>query len=487
MKYRTTSESYVVCAFNTLGGLDGAAMKGININNDGNWHILVVDLSAYMPTYVQKNNDGEYVLKWARFDILDKKAETGSIDIAYVAITDNLAGVAAMIQEGDAAICDHKVVSNPVWNSDRGLYVCQCVCGEITKEVLHTSEARSKNDSTNGITVTQEDGFVRYTVSKQATKDDYYFYPLTGGSSVTGRYLLIKYRLVNNFEDATPRTFYAGSAMSAYDAAKGGDAGDGKGNVGSGSFIGDGQWHYYIVSVDDTNKQFIKNSDGTYSWKYLRLGLNPAAYDGTCYMDIDQLIFVDCEEAVEAYMEKYPLAEPETTVKSISHVSGIYKADGSYIGFTPANYPDTPIEVLVTEGITQIDVKNELKFSVVQSDYNVKIWHWTVIDGDYNSTAYRILAADGTVLADWASIASSDFKKGTANSDANSIVESASKVIPSTTVDVVGKGGSIANVSEFAGQTVVIEYAAVAEGAEDTYVTFCRLTNVEVPAAPETT
>ena len=293
IKYRTTSEKYIQAWFSTTG-FDASAHKDFNIINDGEWHILVIDIAAFNSANVVADDNGNYILKWARLDILDANATEGGIDIAYTAIADDLAKFATVTQEGDDKICDHNAtITAPVWNETNKNYDINCICGATTKDYLYKTES-NLTANTKSLSVTVMDGFVRYTAI--GTSDPYFFPIADNTTYVTGNYLVIKYRLVNNNQDSGVGQRFAASALSENNTAKAN--GDQKGIITYGNLIGNGEWHYYVVAIDlastDPNTQFIANEDGTYTWKYLRLTFaSPAATDGSCYLDIDYLMFAD--------------------------------------------------------------------------------------------------------------------------------------------------------------------------------------------------
>ena len=155
-----------------------------------------------------------------------------------------------------------------------------------------------------GIQPTKEDGFVRYTATS-STSSDRYVHIYMNGTEVTGKYVVIKYRAYDPAAgQLSLRPYYAGSLAGGANAANGnGDA------LGSsfGAFIADGEWHYQIVQVPDStlnhsSSKFLPNDDGTYTWRYLRIGFNATTTDGSAYLDIASLAFADNIEAVENYI-----------------------------------------------------------------------------------------------------------------------------------------------------------------------------------------
>ena len=57
---------------------------------DGEWHVVVLDMSKLMPSYIVEK-DGSYKLKFLRFDFFGAGyPDDYYMDIAYIAITDDL-------------------------------------------------------------------------------------------------------------------------------------------------------------------------------------------------------------------------------------------------------------------------------------------------------------------------------------------------------------------------------------------------------------
>ena len=414
VKYRTNEPYSAGFAKTVLGTLDGNDTFSFPINGDEAWHLAIIDLSKANTKTFTAADDGKYYTRVIRIDVLDDERESGYFDIAFAALTDDLSKVASILSESDTELCSHMVGANatytdkgenhvtncsicakelefehslsgiPTWNAETKTYTGKCACGkDMTSDVIHMTEARATNDSANGFTITQEDGFVRYTV-KEAKSDDHYFYPLMAGSAVTGNYMIIKYRLVNNNKDAITRTFYIGSAMSEYGAAKGGTAGDGSGNKGWGNFIGDGEWHYYIISVDTSaNKQFIANDDGTYSFKYARLGFTPAATDGSCYMDIEYLAFVDNVEAAEYFA----FTKETTPVHKVNFDQSNCKITGTEGSILEKSVQGTHLEVDMTG-------------KTLTSPTSLNLGGWCVTPGGCKAYKINVIKIDGAALVE---------------------------------------------------------------------------------------
>ena len=338
LKYRTNEQQIEGFAKTVAGSLGGDDNFPFAINGDGQWHVVVVNMAQKVKTaaQIQAGDDGQYRLRVCRIDILNADSDSGYFDIAFAAVTDDLSKATELLDETDKAACTHSVTHNYTWDNTTKQYSAYCVCGEIlTKDMLHVTESHSTGFDPSCVTVSQNDGFVRYTATVKEGSTDLYFYPYHNGSVVTGNYVVIKYRVVNGGKTtAAARSFYAGTKGNN---AQGGDSG---GVTKDGSFIADGQWHFYVISVDPSkNDYFNANTDGTYTWKYLRIGFDPKSFDGSCYMDIDSLAFADCREACDAYIFNNSAGNASDNAASIQENSATVTIPAGYTYyFTTKNY-----------------------------------------------------------------------------------------------------------------------------------------------------
>ena len=201
------------------------------------------------------------------------------------------------------------------------------------------------------------------TFANKADGADGWMLGYTGGSVVSGQYLVIKYRYpVSNQTKATTIEIFCSTANAG---PTGGD------NVQL-PVIADGEWHIGIVDMAKSKgaEKFPANSDGTYTIKYARFDvLNGShkvgdtvdvAYVGIDNSLADALALVKAEGMKSAYVnvgytayETY-YASTGTTTPSASDVVNVYvtpdkmvnastnarfsakelSADGSYVTFT---------------------------------------------------------------------------------------------------------------------------------------------------------
>ena len=117
MKYRTDHMSVGELWANTVENShsNGKANKMLSYITDGEWHIIIADLSKEMPNYIKADEEGKYTIQWCRIDILNSHASEGYFDIAYIAICDDPADITSILQDGDAEFCPHFKAIDPAY------------------------------------------------------------------------------------------------------------------------------------------------------------------------------------------------------------------------------------------------------------------------------------------------------------------------------------------------------------------------------------
>jgi hypothetical protein len=72
-------------------GSDSIWLPGSLVDKDGEWHVLVVDATAYRPETFMADKNGKYYCQYIRFDVFNSPMSTDScVDIAYVGICDSI-------------------------------------------------------------------------------------------------------------------------------------------------------------------------------------------------------------------------------------------------------------------------------------------------------------------------------------------------------------------------------------------------------------
>jgi hypothetical protein len=304
--------------------------------------------------------------------------------------------------------------------------------------------------------ITQADGVVRYTPIKDASSDPY-FYPLYNNTQVTGKYLVIKYRLVNDGVNMTTSALFASSLASGQACAAGSNGDNANTALNGATLYADGEWHYLIITPTDGNTTFTPNADGTYTWRYLRMRLNNfKAFDRSCYFEIDEIAFADNLEAVENYAYK-PETKPVHTINLDLKNNTV---DGNYILGNNGKVQSSTIEI-------------DLKDTTLNTSTSLALGGWVSTPGGIKSYVYRVTSVDGVKVEDPTEIAwtsaetANDVYKATG---VGKYTEAASKNarFNKTKIDL----------SAYVGHTVVVEVVANTNyGVE---LVLVRVTNVKV-------
>ena len=313
-----------VVADSTLGSvIQGVKSFGTIGDRAGQWTFSVKAYNSYgsSDNLAAGYYDGEQFTAF-RLDFFNPSAENPTVagdttDIAFIAYFDTEAEAYAFYAEYLKAYLgleNHDCVRTSTWDSEANCYNNECmICGDITtSDMIYKTEASLgaysdqlgyyvAGSSSNYMSATQEDGFVRYKVV--GTSSDPYFLPFTDNTTnVTGQYMVIKYKLVNGGSNATASRAFAASAASGVGSATG-SKGNSDNSITNATLVDDGEWHYIVITPNSGNTTFTANADGTYTWRFLRINISGwAANDGSCYLDIDEIAFADNQEAVDAYI-----------------------------------------------------------------------------------------------------------------------------------------------------------------------------------------
>ena len=290
---------------------DGFALDD-EIFSDGEWHVIVVDVSTFGKDTIIPNDDGTYTLQHIRLDPINGINDTSHrIDIAYFAVHDNF----DEILEFNKTAGEDEVLL--VTGSGSQFY---STSGDIIESKPDDNESTESNVSLNvhsdstqfanslakgwfsNIETGEENGmgFVSlYAHSTQVQSQIARAFQNADGK-VTGQYVFFKYRLPsdNNQKDGVVISFFTSTVNEKA------VAGDGFGFEDE--VMSDGQWHVIVVDVSTFGKStIIPESDGTYILKHVRLdpinGINDTSHRidfafFAIHDDIDEILAF-CKEA----------------------------------------------------------------------------------------------------------------------------------------------------------------------------------------------
>ena len=309
----------------------GNAYTVINHIADSQWHVTVVDLSAKISKYVKPAEDDTYTIMWARLDFIDKATAGGFFELAFIMLCDDLNDVAFALNDEDKAACTHQYVSADeschgtccFCKADMGTqhdvkefcvddettrtYTKACVnCGGEVKYSYTVEFGEAKpNVFINANTIYEKGGVVAcnkalsqdgsyVTFTDQSGAAEGYWNVYGGDGSVTGQYLLMKYRT----NDATGE-MYVG-ANNGFTGAQGGDE-------FYFSPVTDGQWQIVVIDLSKS-ASFKANDDNTYSASYIRWDIFNGTGTGSRTIDVAYVAIADdlnkllAIDGVDAYM-----------------------------------------------------------------------------------------------------------------------------------------------------------------------------------------
>ncbi len=280
--------------------------------NDGEWHVLIVDVESFGKPTFAKNADGEFVPQYIRIDPFNKKVSNDTrFDIAFVGMAYTREDIFEICSEMDSVtLCKSsstniitidpktgKVISgddstvtpptpsNPSASID--LYLEPSVIYAAIDDHAQFSKIESGVDG-------EIDYLSFYGNDHISTLKESYFFAYKNGNSVTGNYLVIKYRLPEtNPKKVTGLEFYVSTENAT---ATGADSFW----VTSG-IVNDGSWQVIIVDLASfDHNTFVADANGKYTAKYIRIDPFNAVFPASTRIDIAYIGMADTlQEIIE--------------------------------------------------------------------------------------------------------------------------------------------------------------------------------------------
>ena len=400
---------------------------------DGLWHYMIVSISD-SNTQFGANADGTYTWKYLRFGF-DASVYDGTayVDIESLAFADNMTAVRRYVYGDDATYkTEATSASNVVGSSGNFL---------DAKVIVENGES-----------------FVRYSpVSGVAIPSDAFFYPYQNGTAVTGKFMVIKYRVSNGGTALGLGQIFASTVASGgYPGVTGSAA-----NYASPtSWVADGQWHTMMIQPKDDNVSFTPNSDGTYSWKYLRININGITASG--YLDIAEIAFFDNAEAADEYACKNDVSAMFTI--NLDDVNNTING-ATFLGSNPQQTSTYTIDMS--------------KHTPLETPKSLTLGGWFCTRGGVASYNIRVTSIDGVAVTDPTLVLWQDVSTAVRND----IYTGYGKGVGYTSACAKGAGMNKATVdlTAWAGHTINFEIVAVTNAG--TEIVAINATNVAVPAA----
>ncbi len=328
------------------------------------------------------------------------------------------------------------------------------------------------------------------------------FTALTGDGSVTGHYVVMKYRYAaENKANPTSTEIFLSCTNGS---PTGGDS------FGP-SVLADGKWHVVIFDMSKikTGNGFLPNADGTYSLLYFRWDIFNHVAPDTDRIDIAYIgVGKELSEILSYASEKDEIAYLYTSSREVTAVStkdgGQQDQSQSYVS-PDSNYQESKLPYAAcTDMINGMggsapyftDVISTSESGVIAVDHNggtiagskLVITGWAGVEGGIEKYVW---SADGGKT--W--LDCENYNAGVRNSH-DGILDAITEKIGYTFKDraasmingiyqgPVGTGadtnGIAADLSAFAGKTVNVTFAAVPKSAPDSLLVIVHIKNVEV-------
>ena len=247
--------------------------------NDGKWHVLVVDLSAWNKETFQPNDDGEYKAMYLRIDIFNSSyAKGNSIDLAYAGMHDNvedlfelnkdLNEILVVTEKNKLAAYDSKGNAIDVPDDSDPVYPTEGF-EKIFPAADLAGKATGSAGGHSGKTTTSPDGSymtIFHDTDETRQRTESYFTVMSGNTKVTGQYLVLRYRA------SKPCGYIEIYTSTEKDGAASGH----NFYITADKYLlqTDNEWHNVVIDLSKVIPDYFKaNSKGEYIAKYLRIDL----------------------------------------------------------------------------------------------------------------------------------------------------------------------------------------------------------------------
>ena len=261
-----------------------------DVKKDGEWHVMVIDISAFnLPEYAA-NADGSYSAKYFRFDLFNAKmSESSYIDVAYIAMCDSMETILAFNQD----VLSLQLVETE--HSSKTIYTATGSSEPTAEDLLNVYISAStlksfKAVGTEKVELLTEDNteFVRYWGNGSSAEAFASIY--TAGKKVSGKYIVIKYRIPTTNTENPDNSYIEFFTSTVNSDPKGfGPESDYAATLNQKLLVKDDQWHVLVLDVTSysTCTTFLPAEDGSYTAKFIRFDMfNGQTMSTSSYMDV---------------------------------------------------------------------------------------------------------------------------------------------------------------------------------------------------------
>lgn len=259
----TSFEIFTSTENSTPAGGDNINLYG-SISNDGQWHLLIIDLAALdIPTF-KADDFGNYCAKYLRLDIINYAiSKETSFDIAFIGITENMSAILEENKEEFPAVdlCIGSSSTKKIDSSTGEDYIPKKDGPEhynayISAEKLYGSSS-IRYDS---VTLSNEKDYVSYKTSQNDAGFTVNF------SGETGKYLIMKYRVINDPDETFDFHIIELFASTKNAVPTAGD------NIEAYHWIiPDENWQLMIIDLEALEIPTYVSENGSFSTKYVRI------------------------------------------------------------------------------------------------------------------------------------------------------------------------------------------------------------------------
>ena len=252
-----------------------------NILKDDQWHVVVIDCAAILPQTYLPAKDGGYYSQHVRFDIFNRvTATTDRVDFAYIGFEDDFyAFLEANKDMDDVTFYNGTYHTIPTEGGRLPVNFEDDTDENTTPLNLYLSPKKlayqaAKKGSDIGIVTLADDESYISIFSKPGVGDSYFrAYTAEGDPSVTGQYLIFKYRAsgtqMNCFE------IYASTVNGSQSAGDNFYL-----TADKGLYSIEDEWNIVVVDMSAIRTDtVVANDDGEYAVKYLRFDVFNMRYD----------------------------------------------------------------------------------------------------------------------------------------------------------------------------------------------------------------
>ena len=273
-----------------------------DIKQDGEWHVMVIDIKAFSNNKgFVANADGTYSTKHFRFDYFNALMSTNSyVDIAYVAVCDSFEAALELNQDMiSVELVEDENTSTVIYTSTG---TGEASDADYFNVFIDASTISTSTKASKGVTTELAADNSYVTIGTEASTPEACLTIYAGGNKVSGQYIVIKYRIDSKYAGLISDMIHLECFTSTTNTEP--TAGDHINTLDKELLKADGEWHIQIFDAS-TLASFTKNADGNYVAKYLRLdALNNSEKDGVLNMDLEiDIAFVAICENTAPYLE----------------------------------------------------------------------------------------------------------------------------------------------------------------------------------------